>query len=227
MIILTGISGGIGNLLLRRLLEIDNVIGIYNKNIPEKIESERLTYESVDLKDKDKIISFISKYEKELSRITLIHCAAVKKDNLAVNYDLDDWDDVFDVNLKGNFILTKYLLNEMISEGWGRIIHLSSKGAENGDPGTIAYSASKTALFGMSKVLSKEYARFNITSNLISLGAFNTGLYSSLDQKVKDEIISKVPSKKLGGAYNITNAIKFLIESDYVNGSVITIDGGV
>ena len=227
MIILTGVSGGIGSLLIKPLLEIDSIIGIYNKSIPKKIESDKVIFTSVCLNEPDQVISFIDKYDKDLSKITIIHCAALKKDNLAINYDLLDWDNTFDLNLKGNFILTKHLINKMMSEGWGRIIHLSSKGAESGQPGTIAYSASKTALFGMSRVLSKEYARFNITSNIISLGAFDTGMYSSLDKKIQQEILVNIPSKKLGEIVDISNAIKFLISSDYVNGSVITIDGGV
>ena len=104
------------------------------------------------------------------------------------------------VNLKANFLLTKKLLNYMIKDRWGRIIHIASNGAINGEPGTIAYSTSKSGLIGMSRVLSKEYAIFNITSNVLSLCAFDTGLYSSLDEKIKKKIINNIPSKKLGNA---------------------------
>jgi NAD(P)-dependent dehydrogenase (short-subunit alcohol dehydrogenase family) len=115
----------------------------------------------------------------------------------------------------------------MMGDRWGRVIYLSSKGSEAGDIGTAAYSSSKTALLGMSRTLSKEYASFGITSNVISLGAFNAGLYLNLSNKVKKEILEKIPSKKVGSIANISNAVKFIISSDYVNGSVITIDGGV
>ena len=78
----------------------------------------------------------------------------------------------------------------------------------------------------MSKTISKEYARYNITSNVINLGAFQTGLYNKLDAKYKKKIISSIPSKKLGELNNISNCINFLIESEFVNGSVIDITGG-
>lgn len=227
MIILTGASGGIGSLLISHLVKFDKVIGLYNKSKP-KIESvKNLDYISLDLNSSNEINSFYNKYSESLTNITIVHCAAIKKDSIAVGYDMNDWDNLFNVNLKGNFLLTQCLLKKMIEQSWGRIIHISSRGAENGEPGTIAYSASKTALFGMSKVLSKEYARFNITSNVISLGAFNTGMYTVLDKKIQKDIIENIPSKKLGEINNVANAINFLMLSDYVNGSVITIDGGV
>jgi NAD(P)-dependent dehydrogenase (short-subunit alcohol dehydrogenase family) len=226
MIIITGASGGVGSAILKNLFVTDKIIGLYNTNKPAATNKDIL-YEKVDLHNEDQIIKFIDKYREELLNITLIHCAAVKSDKLMLNLSSSDWESVFNVNVKGVFLLTKHILKIMIGDQWGRVIHLSSKGGEVGDIGTAAYSSSKTALFGMSKVLSREYASFGITSNVISLGAFNTGLYTALSNKLKKEILEKIPSKEVGDIINISNAIKFIINSDYVNGSVITIDGGV
>jgi 3-oxoacyl-[acyl-carrier protein] reductase len=79
----------------------------------------------------------------------------------------------------------------------------------------------------MSRVLGKEYARFKITSNVLVLGAFEAGLFLELSDEQKDNIKKKIPSKKLGDSSNIVNAIEFLIRSEFVNGSTISIDGGV
>ena len=97
-----------------------------------------------------------------------MHFAAIKKDELAVNISSNDWDNIFDVNVKGAFLLTKHILKIMMEERWGRVIFISSKGSEAGDSGTTAYSSSKMALMGISRTLSKEYALFGITSNVIS-----------------------------------------------------------
>ena len=115
----------------------------------------------------------------------------------------------------------------MMEDNWGRVIHISSHGAIDGDVGTMAYSASKSGLIGMSRVLGKEYARFKITSNVLVLGAFETGLFLELSDEQKDKIQKKISSKKLGNPSNIVNAIDFLIKSEYVNGSTINIDGGI
>ena len=92
--------------------------------------------------------------------------------------------------------------------------------------GTSAYSASKTGLQGLSKVISKENAQYNITSNIIELGAFEAGMYKKLSKKEKIKILNKLPNKKLGTIKDIANTIKFLINTNFINGSVIKIDGG-
>ncbi len=82
-------------------------------------------------------------------------------------------------------------------------------------------------MLGFSKVVSKEYSRFNITSNVLSLGTFDTGLFHRLSKEKQKEILHSIPSKMLGNVLNITNAIEFIIKSEYVNGAVINIDGGM
>lgn len=227
MIILTGASGGIGKELLPYLCEIDDVLGLYNSSMPENKCSDRLTYEKLNIECPQDVENFVEKYKSNLSRITLIHCAAAKIDGLAVNYSLSDWDQVMNVNLRGNFILTKALLPYMLAEEWGRVIHVSSKGGIDGDRGTLAYSASKTGLLGMSRVLGKEYARFHITSNVLVLGTFETGMFLDLPEEQKKKIIKQIPSKAFGNVNNIVSAVDFLIKSEYVTSSVINIDGGM
>jgi 3-oxoacyl-[acyl-carrier protein] reductase len=227
MILLTGVSGGIGKEILSHLLEIDAVVGTYNETLPKTLQNERVSYEKLNIKEPDSIKMFVEKWKPTLSKLTLIHAAVSNIDGLVANYKDSDWDSVMEVNLKGNFLLTKALLPCMIRERWGRIIHLSSIVGQEGRSGTIAYSASKTGLIGMSRVLAKEYARFNITSNILSLGYFEVGLIDSLKDNLKDNILNQIPSKKLGKKSNIVNAIEFLIKSEYVNGSVISINGGI
>ena len=225
MIILSGSSGGVGKDMTPSLLKLDDVIGIFNTSAVES-HNEKLVYEKLDVSSAGAVKAFAKKWGPNISNITLINAAAVKKDALVINHSEDDWDRIMDVNLKGGFLMIKAFLPYMISQNWGRIIHLSSLGAIQGASGTIAYSAGKSALFGMSRVLAKEYARFNITSNILVLGYFETGLYNSLSDAEKKRLLEKVPSKSLGKAADIANAVEFLIKSGYVNGSSINIDGG-
>ena len=114
----------------------------------------------------------------------------------------------------------------MIKEKWGRVINFSSTAGSVGEKGTLPYTASKNATHGMIKVMSKEYAQFNLTFNTIELGNFNFGLFQKLNPEMREKIISNIPSKKTGDIRNIYNAVNFIINSDYVNGSKINIDGG-
>ena len=227
LIILTGASGGIGQEIVDNLSLQDDVIGFYNATCPDRHHGSKVHYEKINIENKSEIDSFVEKWKSKLTNITLVHCAAAKVDGLAVNYSLADWDKVIGVNLRGNFILTQALLPLMMKGKWGRVIHISSRGATDGDVGAMAYSASKSGLIGMSKVLGKEYARFNITSNILILGAFETGLFLELPDGLKRKIRKEIPSKKMGNLSNIENAIEFLIKSEFVNGSTINIDGGI
>jgi 3-oxoacyl-[acyl-carrier protein] reductase len=227
MIILTGASGGIGQDLIKYLSKMGDVVGLYNKTSPEGSCAKNVTYEHLDIENTDEIASFAKKWGSKDPKVTLVHAAALKIDGLAAGYKEDDWDKVMNVNLRGNFLLTRAFLPFMIENKWGRIIHISSAGALQGALGTLAYSTSKSGLIGMSRVLAKEYARFDITSNVLVLGHFKGGMFDVLADGVKEDLLNQVPSKSLGDISNVANAIEFLIKSKYVTGSAIHIDGGI
>ena len=133
-------------------------------------------------------------------------------------------------DMKSNFLnfheIVKSTLPYMLKQNWGRIIFCGSSGALKTDIGSSGYSASKYATLGYCKTLSKEYARYGVTSNYLSLGLFNTKLYLNLSKKIKDDLLKNTDTRSTGDYKSILNGINFLIKSDYVTGSVIPIDGG-
>ena len=227
MIVMTGVSGGIGSALVGDLLSLDRVIGIYHHTTPNLIASDRLNLERVDLSDRGVIESLVARQRSSLQRVTLIHCATVSIDGLIARYSEANWDRMMDVNLKGVFLLTQALLPAMIVERWGRIICLSSVVAEKGEVGAIAYGTSKAGLSGFSRGLAKEYGRFNITSNVFQLGFFEAGLGAKLPEEKRARIVERIPSRRFGATRDIAAAIEFVMRCDYVNGSTITIDGAL
>lgn len=227
MIILTGASGGIGRAILPALSKLDHVTAVYHSKQPDIASLERVTLQQIDLTSEHEVNDFAIQMKDKLSRITLVHAAALSRDSLAAKLDINDWDQAINVNLRGDFLLTRAMLMPMIAEKWGRVIHISSVAGMRGVPGTLAYSTAKTGLLGMSRVLANEYARFGITSNVLVAGYFNTGLIETLSEKMRQDIIESIPSKRLGEPSNIVNAIEFLMKSEYVNGSAINIDGGI
>lgn len=228
MIILTGASGGIGQAILPYLAVFDDVIAIYNTKKPNLAGLNNVTAVKLDLTSELEINNFVISFKDKLKLVTLIHAAALKIDNLAVNFNVKDWDKMMHINLRGNFLLTKALLMNMMTQEWGRIVHFSSvAGYSAAAAGNIAYSTSKTALLGLSKVIATEYAKFGITSNVLVLGYFNLGMHEKLNEKLQEKLKKSIPSGKFGEPKNISNAIKFLIDSEFVNGSVVHIDGGI
>lgn len=219
-----GYSSDLAKDTIQKHTKDNTVYGTYNSNDPGP-EKNNIHLKKLDLQDEHDIKDFVNSIKKNLSEVVVINFAAFKDDNLVVNQDLDSWKKAFDINVSSNFLLSKHLIPVMMQNKWGRFIHISSERGIRGFKGSTAYSASKSALHGFSRSLAKEYGRFGITSNVISLGYFDSGLYRKLNEKMQKEFVKSVPSKKLGTAEDIHHAINFLILSGYANGSVITIDG--
>src|SRR3990167_644285 len=124
MIILTGASGGIGRTILPELAMMDNVIAIYHSNQPNLTDLKNVTAQQLDLTSENAINNFVKSINDK--RIIIMHAAALSKDGLVAQYNLDDWERIINVNLRGNFLLSRALLSIMINNKWGRVIHFSS-----------------------------------------------------------------------------------------------------
>lgn len=228
MIILTGVSGGIGSNIIKNLSKIDNIIGIYNLNKPVlNISSKKCKLQKVNLLNLKDINFFIKKFLNKEKKISLIHLACLKTEKLLINQNIKSIKNDFNVNFFAPTYFSQKIIPLMIKNNWGRFIFFSSTGGEKGDIGTASYTSSKLATLGLSKVISVEYGKFNITSNIIRLGNFNTGMYKKLTNTKQKELINSIPSKKLGNFNNIVSSIKLLIDSEYINGAEINIDGGM
>ena len=226
MYIVTGASGGIGRMLAKELSKTDLFIGTY---FTHKIESDsdRLKYYPLDLTDEKSVERFILDIKPYLSKIILINLAGISIDGLTINYDIKDWDRTMAVNLRAIFLMSKAVLPYMFEEKWGRIINISSCVAFLGVPGTIAYAASKSALFGFTRTLAKECARHGVTVNNLQLGYFNVGLTKSIPGDVRNKIEGSIPLKRFGDVKDIIQAIYYIRDSDYLTGTEIQINGGL
>jgi 3-oxoacyl-[acyl-carrier protein] reductase len=222
LIIILGASGGIGTPILKYFSKKYNILAVYKKNRPI-VTNKRIKHLKLDLAKKIKINKSYYKNKK----IIYINLAAIKNDKLLINYKKSEWRMAFKINVESTFDILQIILPEMIRNKWGRIINFSSTDGINGDVGISSYSATKYSLHGLSRTLSKEYGMLGITSNVLVLGNFNYGMFKKLKDEKQKRILERVPNKKTGNIKNIINAINFLINSDYVNGAEIKIDGGI
>lgn len=230
MIILIGASSGIGKELIKELIKFDDVLATYNKkkiNIKLKTKNKQLLIKKLDISKEENIKNFISKNSKILKKITLINLATISVDKLIYNLNFNDIKKTFLINSFSNILFTKYLIYKMIKDNYGRFIFFNSTRATRGDIGISLYSTSKSILKPLSKCIAKEVGRFNITSNVISLGYFDSPLLNNINKKIKNKLLEQIPSKKIGKVKNISNMIKTIIKSDYVNAGEIKIDGGL
>jgi len=137
----------------------------------------------------------------------------------------DDWDKVLNINLRGDFLVIKSVLN-LISEG-GSIINISSIASIIGFAGLSHYCASKSGINGLTRALSLELAAKNIRVNAIAPGAIETP-GAAADEKIMQQTIAAIPMKRMGTPDDIAGAVVYLGSglSNYVTGQVIIVDGG-
>lgn len=160
------------------------------------------------------------------AKIVFINFSAYTVDKIFLNQTVENFIETYKVNVLTNIRPLQALIPIMISGKWGRIIFVASTRGIHGDIGISSYASSKSALLGLSGSLSKEYGKFGITSNVLSLGFFESRLLKKVTEKRYQSLIARIPGRKIGTGRDVAAAVRMLIASDYINGSVIKIDGG-
>ena len=234
-IIVTGASGGIGNSIINKLNENGANILASGTKI-EKLEELKKRFDKInilafDISQSDKIEEFIENATKLLggSLDCVINNAGITQDNLAIRMSLEEWQKVININLTSTFLMSKYSIKKMLKNKSGKIVNITSVVGHTGNLGQTNYTASKAGIIAMSKSLSIEYAKKNINVNCISPGFIKTAMTDKIDEKFKDQIVSKIPSGRLGEPEDIANAVLFLVsdQSNYINGETLHVNGGM
>jgi 3-oxoacyl-[acyl-carrier protein] reductase len=234
-IIVTGATGGIGNLIIKKLDNLGaNVLATGTKL--EKLNDIKSKFPNIkilnfDISEMDKVEKFIDDATLQLggNLDCIINNAGITQDNLAIRMTIDQWKKVIEVNLTSTFLLCKYAIKKMLKNKSGKIINITSVVGHTGNLGQSNYTASKAGIIAMSKSLAIEYAKKNININCISPGFIKTAMTDKIEEKIKEAIISKIPSNKLGEPEDVANAVLFLASnhSDYINGETIHVNGGM
>ena len=159
----------------------------------------------------------------------LVNNAGVTRDNLLMRMSEEEWDTVLNTNLKGAFNFTRALTRPFIKQRSGRIINIASVIGLIGNAGQSNYAASKAALIGFTKSIARELAPRGITVNAIAPGFIETDMTAVLDDKVREEVLGRVPLGRFGSSDDIAHAAAFLAmePTGYITGQVLTVDGGM
>ena len=233
--LVTGASGGIGSSIASALHKQGAKVCITGTNQDKLNQINRdasMAYNQIicDLSNREDLKSLIPNTEKEIGPIDiLINNAGVTRDQLAMRMQDELWDQVIQTNLYSSFYLSKTVIKGMMRRKYGRIIQISSVVGFTGNAGQANYAASKAGIVGMTKSLALEVASRNITVNCIAPGFIKTPMTNTLTDDQKNNLIQKIPAKRLGIPEDVAAASVFLAsdEASYVNGTTIHVNGGL
>ena len=159
----------------------------------------------------------------------LVNNAGVTRDTLLPRMSDEEWDQVLATNLRGPFLFMRAASRPMMQQRYGRIVNVASVSGLIGNPGQANYSASKAGLVGLTKTVAKELAGRKITVNAVAPGFIASDMTAALGPVLLDEVKKRVPAKRLGEAWEIAEAVLFLVapSSGYVTAQTLVVDGGL
>jgi 3-oxoacyl-[acyl-carrier protein] reductase len=159
----------------------------------------------------------------------LVNNAGFPRDGFLTKMTEEDWDLVVDVILKGAFLASKAVMPHMIAQRWGRVINISSR-AYLGNPGQANYSAAKAGMLGLTRALSLEEGRYNITINAIAPGFMETEMVRALPNypQIKERAIKNTPIQRVGRPSDVADAVAFLASerASFITGETLHVTGG-
>lgn len=159
----------------------------------------------------------------------LINNAGITRDSSLKKMTPENWQQVIDVNLSGVFYCTKAVSEYMVALNYGRIINTSSVVALYGNFGQTNYVATKAGVIGMTKTLARELGRKGITVNAVAPGFIATEMVAKMPENILQGMKDKTPVGRLGTPEEIAATYAFLAsdEAGFINGTVISVDGGI
>ncbi|HBM9260254.1 TPA: 2-dehydro-3-deoxy-D-gluconate 5-dehydrogenase KduD [Citrobacter freundii] len=236
--IVTGCDTGLGQGMAVALAEAGcDVVGV-NRKIPhetaEKINAlgRRFIAIQTDLSQQDALTSIVTQSVSAFGRVDiLVNNAGTIRRQDALDFSEKDWDDVMNLNLKSVFFLSQAVARQFLAQGnGGKIINIASMLSFQGGIRVPSYTASKSGVLGITRLLANEWAAKGINVNAIAPGYMATNNTQQLraDSERNQEIIDRIPAGRWGTPNDLKGPVVFLASpaSDYIHGYTLAVDGG-
>ena len=234
--VVTGGAQGFGLAVSERFIEAGAKVIIWDideeaiKKAIEKVSSENLTYQIVDVSDFENINNSLMEIENKHGKIDIfINNAGIAGMNTTVaEYPLDEWKKVINLNLNSVFYCCKAVVPFMEKNNYGRIVNIASIAGKEGNPNASAYSTSKAGVIGLTKSLGKELAQKNIAVNCVTPAAAKTRIFDQMTEEHINYMLSKIPRNKFAKVEELASLVTWLSseENSFSTAAVFDLSGG-
>lgn len=238
-VVVTGGTRGLGAAMTRAFLEEGAFVhATYRSNDAAAEEfraslgaaAERVALHRFDVADHEAARAFWESLDDLQGGVqVLVNNAGLRRDAVLAMMSPEDWSAVIDANLGGSYTMSKFAVQNMMRQRYGRIVMVSSPAGRHGFEGQGNYGASKMGQIGLMRSLCKEVAKRKITVNCVSPGFIETELLADLPDEQKKDYAKSVPAKRFGTPEEVAACVLFLASRDasYVTGSVLEVAGGL
>ena len=238
VLVVTGASRGIGAEIAYRAALAGYCVVINYNNSEEaaqkvcariKNEGGKAVCIKADVSDEAQVKKLCQNVLDLYGRVdVLVNNAGISSFSLFTDITTELWDKTFDVNVKGQFLVTRAFLPSMIHRKEGKIINISSVWGICGSSCEVHYSASKAAIIGMTKALAKEVGPSGICVNCVAPGVIDTEMNKALTPEDLKSLADETPLERIGTACDVAKTVLFLASDDasFITGQVISPNGG-
>ena len=234
--IITGAASGLGSAIAVKLSGLGVKLALFDVN-ENGLEKTRLQLSTecavypVDITNEDQVKQQIEKAAQRFGKIDiLVNSAGIAGLNNIKSHEVatDNLRLVFEVNFMGSYFTSKYVLPWMLKNNYGRILHIASIAGKEGNAGMLAYSSSKAAVIGMTKVQGKEYAETGITINALAPATIRTAMVEALPEEQLRNNNAKIPMKRCGTLDEAADLVAFIVspQNSFITAFTFDLSGG-
>jgi 3-oxoacyl-[acyl-carrier protein] reductase len=237
--LVTGASRGIGRAIALALAEegADVAVNYVTREAPARDVADqiqkmgrRAILARADVSDFPDTYQMAQQVLREFGRLDiLVNNAGVSSDKTFVKMDHAAWRKVLAINLDGVFNCTKVFIDQMLRQGYGRVVNVTSVIGQIGNFGQANYAASKAGVMAFTKSLAKELAGKGITVNAVAPGFIETEMVEAIPDKVKARLLEQIPLRRWGRPEEVGRAVVYLVspDGDYITGAELSVNGGL
>ncbi len=237
--VITGGATGLGFAIAQRMLASGARVTLWDRDAPgmaaaaEQLKKEQpgavLNTVQVDVASHDSVVKATAQTTALAGVDVLVNSAGITGPNTKLwDYPVEDWKQVFDVNVHGLFYCCREISAHMKARNYGRIVNIASVAGKDGNPNASAYSASKAAVIGLTKSLGKELAETGVRVNCVTPAAVKTTMFDQMSPEHIQFMLSKIPMARFGLPEEVAAMVTWLSTEDcsFSTGAVFDLSGG-